>query len=92
MRGDKVYYLSAFPGKAAEIAGAEATAYWTDGGVLSDDPSHFAIVANNDHYQFTKDSRTVHVNGNPIAGADPRTFPPGRAATSCTETAISFAE
>ena len=48
--------------------------YWTDGGVLSDDPAHFAIVSNNDHYLFTKDSRTVHVNGKPIADADPATF------------------
>ena len=48
--------------------------YWTDGGVLSDDPAHFAIVSNNDHYLFTKDSRTVHVNGKPIADADPTTF------------------
>ncbi len=48
--------------------------YWTDGGVLSDDPAYFAIVSNNDHYLFTKDSRTVHVNGKPIADADPTTF------------------
>jgi hypothetical protein len=147
VRGDKVYYLAAFPGKASEIAGADAASfkafdttyakdrskayfdghpvtgadattfdvlnrsgfakdgnhvyqldrpisddpahfelldgglskdsanvYWTDGGVLSDDPAHFAIVANNDHYLFTKDSRTIHVNGNPIADADPATF------------------
>ncbi len=147
MRGDKVYYLAAFPGKASEIAGADAVSfkafdttyakdrsnayfdghpitgadattfdvlnrsgfakdrnhvyqldrpisddpahfelldgglskdsanvYWTDGGVLSDDPAHFAIVSNSDHYLFTKDTRTVHVNGNPIADADPATF------------------
>src|SRR6478672_6536695 len=140
VRGDKVFYLGAFPGKASEIAGADPTSfkvfdttyakdksnayfdghpisgadattfdvldrggfaedrnhayqldrpisddpahfelldggmskdsanvYWTDGGVLSDDPGHFAIVANNDHYLFTKDTRTVHVNGKPIA-------------------------
>src|SRR5258705_3500196 len=146
-RGDKVYYLSAFPGKASEIAGADAASfkafdttyakdrsnayfagrpipaadatsvdvlncsgfakdrnhvyqldrpisddpdhfelidgglskdsaavYWTDGGVLSDDPVHFAIVSNNDHYLYTKDSRTVHVHGNPIPDADPSTF------------------
>jgi hypothetical protein len=28
--------------------------YWTDGGVLSDNPAHFAIVSNNDRYLFTK--------------------------------------
>jgi hypothetical protein len=147
VREDKVYYLTAFPGKASEIAGADAASfkafdttyakdnfnayfdgspisgadattfdvldregfakdrnhvyqldrpisddpvhfelldgglskdssavYWTDGDVLSDDPAHFAIVSNTDHYLFTKDSRTVHVNGNPIADADPATF------------------
>ena len=147
VRADKVYYLSAFPGKASEIPGADTASfkafdttyakdksnayfdgqpipgadatsfdvldrtgfakdrnhvyrldrpisgdpahfqllngglskdstavYWTDGGVLSDDPAHFAIASNNDHYLFTKDSRTVHVNGNPIADADPATF------------------
>ncbi|MDT5017760.1 MAG: hypothetical protein QOD39_3920, partial [Mycobacterium sp.] len=146
VRGDKVYYLSAFPGKASEIAGADAASfkvfdttyakdrsnayfdghpitaadatsfdvlnrggfakdrnhvyqldrsisddpghfglldgglskdsaavYWTDGGVLSGDPAHFAIVSNTDHYVFTRDSRTVHVNGNPIPDADPAT-------------------
>jgi len=48
--------------------------YWSDGKVLSDDPSHFAIISNVDHYLFTKDATTVHVNGNPIVGADPATF------------------
>jgi hypothetical protein len=155
-RGDQVYDLSAFPGEAPEIAGADATSfkafdtyakdksnayfdghtipaadattfavlgrggfakdrnhvyqvdrsisddpahfelldgglskdstavYWTDGGVLSDDPAHFAIVSNNDHYLFTKDSRTVHVNGKPIADADPATFRVLNAAFECS--------
>jgi hypothetical protein len=48
--------------------------YWSDGHVLSDDPAHFAIISNQDHYLFTKDADTVHVNGNPIDGADPATF------------------
>lgn len=48
--------------------------YWSDGSVLSDDPAHFGIVSDTDHYLFTKDSRTVHVNGIPIGDADPATF------------------
>jgi DKNYY family protein len=48
--------------------------YWSDGSVLSEDPAHFAIVSNADNYLFTRDGRTIHVNGNPIADADPPTF------------------
>lgn len=147
VRGAEVFYLNAFPGKAFEVAGADAATfeafdstyardrsrvyfnghpipdadaasfepldrpgfakdrsyvyrldrpfsddpahfelldgdltkdstavYWPDGSVLSDDPARFAIVSNNDHYLFTRDGRTVHVNGNPISDADPATF------------------
>jgi hypothetical protein len=48
--------------------------YWSNGSVLSEDPAHFAIISNADDYLFTKDGRTVRVNGNPIADADPATF------------------
>lgn len=48
--------------------------YLSDGRVLSDDPAHFTILPNVDYYLFTEDARTVHVNANPIAGADPPTF------------------
>jgi DKNYY family len=147
VRGDKVYFVAAFPGQASEIAGADAVSfrafdttyakdkfnayfdgrpitgadassfdvldrsgfatdrdhvyqldwpisddpahfelldgglskdstavYWTDGHVLSDDPAHFAIVASNDHFLFTKDTHSVHVNGNKITDADPVSF------------------
>lgn len=57
-----------------ELSKDSAAVYWSDGAVLSDDPAHFAIVSNADHYLFTKDATTVHVNGNPIDGADPSTF------------------
>ena len=48
--------------------------YWSDGRVLSDDPAHFVIISNLDHYLFTKDAKTVHVNGSPVGQADPATF------------------
>jgi hypothetical protein len=51
-----------------------AHVYWSDGSVLSEDPEHFEIVSDADHYLFTKDSSAVTVNGNPIKGADPATF------------------
>lgn len=57
-----------------DLSKDSAAVYWSDGEVLSDDPAHFAIISNSDHYLFTKDARTVHVNGNPIDGADPATF------------------
>jgi DKNYY family protein len=57
-----------------ELAMDSRVVYWSDGSVLSEDPTHFAIVSTADHYLYTKDGRTVHVNGNPIPGADPSTF------------------
>jgi hypothetical protein len=59
---------------AGDLSKDSAAVYRPDGSVLSNDPAHFAIVSNRDHYLFTKDNRDVHVNGNPIAGADPATF------------------
>jgi hypothetical protein len=57
-----------------ELSKDSHAVYWSDGRVLSEDPEHFAIISNVDYYLFTQDSNTVHVNGNPIAGADPATF------------------
>jgi len=57
-----------------ELGKDGAAVYWSDGSVLSDDPAHFAIISNVDHYLFTKDAETVHVNGNPIGQADPASF------------------
>lgn len=59
---------------AGDVAKDSRAVYWSDGSVLSEDPEHFAIVSNADHYLFTKDSTAVHVNGNPIPDADPATF------------------
>jgi hypothetical protein len=57
-----------------ELSKDGSAVYWSDGRVLSQDPAHFAIISNVDHYLFTKDAETVHVNGNPIDQADPATF------------------
>lgn len=57
-----------------DLSKDSAAVYWSDGEVLSEDPAHFAIISSADHYLFTKDATTVHLNGNPIAGADPATF------------------
>jgi DKNYY family len=57
-----------------DLAKDSHVVYWSDGSVLSEDPAHFAIISNADNYLFTKDGSTVHVNGKPIAVADPSTF------------------
>ncbi|MDT5009667.1 MAG: hypothetical protein QOH57_1284 [Mycobacterium sp.] len=57
-----------------ELSKDSSAVYWSDGRVLSNDPGHFVIISDNDHYLFTRDTRVVHVNGNPIRGADPATF------------------
>jgi hypothetical protein len=89
VKDDKVYYLNAFPGKAFEMTDAEAGSFelldrtnfakdrhhvYQHDRVISEDPAHFAIISNADNYLFTKDGSTVHVNGKPIANADPSTF------------------
>jgi hypothetical protein len=57
-----------------ELAKDSRVVYWSDGSVLSEDPAHFAIISDADHYLYTKDGSVVHVNGSPIADADPATF------------------
>lgn len=58
----------------ANLAKDATAVYWSDGSVLSKDPAHFAIVSDTDHYLFTKDGRSVQVNGKTIGGSDPATF------------------
>jgi hypothetical protein len=58
----------------ANLSKDSGAVYWSDGRVHSNDPANFVIISNNDHYLFTKDSRTVWINGDPIVGADPVTF------------------
>lgn len=57
-----------------DLSRDRAAVYWPDGSVLSDDPEHFEIISNAERYLFTRDKKRVHVNGNPIAGADPQSY------------------
>ena len=43
-------------------------------------------------FECSADAGRAYYRQTVIADADPRTFPPGRAVTGCTETSISFAE
>jgi hypothetical protein len=65
VRGDKVYYLASFPGKALEVGGVDVASFEAGDGTYARDKLTV---------YFTKDGRTVHVNGNAIGGADPSTF------------------
>jgi hypothetical protein len=47
--------------------------YWSEY-TISDDPAHLEIIFSQDHYTYIKDSKTVYVNGGPIAEADVNTF------------------
>jgi hypothetical protein len=51
-----------------------AAVYWSDGSVLSVDPRNFEVIVDDDYYLFSRDARSVHVNGSPISGAVPATF------------------
>ena len=84
-RGDKVYYLSAFPGKASEIAGADATsfkafdttyakdksnAYFDGHPIPAADATTFAVL---DRGGFAKDRNHVYQLDRPISD-DPAHF------------------
>ena len=57
-----------------ELARDRVNVYWSDGTVLSEDPTNFVIISDTDQYLYAKDSREVFVNDNVIAGAAPATF------------------
>src|ERR1700720_314076 len=85
VRGDKVYYLAAFPSSAVEIAGADAAtfqalagpyakdklhAYFHGGPIPGADASTFQAL--NDGY--ARDRRQVYTGADAIAGADAASF------------------
>jgi len=47
--------------------------YWANQ-VISDDPAHLVVIAQAGGYSYFKDSQTVFIQGNPMAGADPASF------------------
>lgn len=59
---------------ADEMARDRTAVYWSDGSVLSGDPSNFVIISDTDGYLYAKDSAAVFVNGKVIVGAAPATF------------------
>jgi hypothetical protein len=43
-------------------------------------------------FECSADAAHAYYRQTVIAGADPRTFPPGKAVTNCTEASISFTD
>ena len=98
-RGDKVYYLSAFPGKASEIAGADATsfkafdttyakdksnAYFDGHPIPVADATTFAVSFRALDGPYAGDTRRMYWMGKAIDGADPATFRVLNAAFECS--------
>jgi hypothetical protein len=54
------------------------------------DPATFRVL--NAAFECSADAARAYYRQTVIAGADPRSFPPDRAVTNCSETTISFAE
>jgi hypothetical protein len=54
------------------------------------DPATFRVL--NADFECSADDERAYHRQTVIAGADPRTFPPVRAVTNCSETSISFAQ
>ena len=49
--------------------------YWSFK-VISEDPTHFVLIKQDGEYWYGKDMQTVYIQGNPIRGADPKSFRP----------------
>lgn len=89
----------------AQIPGAEAAtfgplegpyaadkrrAYWMGKPIPDADPATFEVL--NANFECAADRTRAYYRQTVIRGADPATFPPGRMATGCSETTISFGD
>jgi hypothetical protein len=54
------------------------------------DPSTFRVL--NANFECSADDQRAYCRQTVIADTDPRTFPPDKAVTNCSETSISFAQ
>ena len=54
------------------------------------DPATFEVL--NKNFECAADRAGAYYRNTVIATADPATFPPGRMATGCSETGISFGD
>ena len=64
--------------------------YWMGKTIAGADPSTFRVL--NADFECSADQVHAYYRQSVIPDADPRSFPPGRAVTGCTETSVSFAQ
>ena len=65
-------------------------AYWMGRIIVGADPATFVVL--NANFECSADETRAFYRGTVIANADPAKFPPGRMATGCSGTSISFGE
>jgi hypothetical protein len=58
--------------------------------IVGADPTTFRVL--NANFECSADQGRAYYQASVITGADPHSFPPGRAVTGCSQTSISFAE
>ena len=82
--------LSAFRPLDSPYASDSSRVYWMGKTIDGANPTTFRVL--NANFECSADDRRAYYQLTVIADADPRTFPPDRAVTNCSETSISFAE
>ena len=65
-----------------------AHVYWMGKTIDGADASTFRVL--NANFECSADDQRAYYRKTVIAATDPRTFPPDRAVTNCSETSISF--
>lgn len=92
------YFTDAMPdANAADLEVLEASyardrahAYWMGKAIPGADAASFVVL--NADFECTADATRAFYRDTVIAGADPVTFPKGKAVTGCSETGITFVE
>ena len=96
--GQRVFYftdlipdagVASFRPLEAPYAGDAERVYWMGKTIDGADPATFRVL--NADFECSADAGHAYYRKAVIADADPRSFPPGRAATGCSETSITFA-
>ncbi|MFB1294697.1 DKNYY domain-containing protein [Mycobacterium sp. pW049] len=82
--------VGAFRPLEGPYAADNARVYWMGKTIPGADPATFEVL--NKNFECAADRAGAYYRNTVIATADPATFPPGRMATGCSETGISFGD